>query len=244
VSVVTRRLSLGEPERLLLAAEAVTFGFSLDTAKLDGFCRFADLLGLWSTRMSLISCRTGGEIVGRHFVDSLAVGPWIRDAASVVDLGSGAGFPGIPLAITHPEKQIILVESRRRRANFLREAKRTLGLSNARVVEARAEDGSQTANLPVADAVVCRAVWSGEGVLLVAPLWLRPGGVLICMRARSAHRAAEIAAAGGHAQGDSERVSRVRPSQTNEVFWERSTTYRIGTGRRRTLDIYRCRASS
>jgi len=239
-----RRLSLGEPERRLLVAEAVAFGFSLEADRLDLFCRFADLLDLWSARMSLISCRTARELVERHFVDSLVLGQWIGDAITIVDLGSGAGFPGIPLAIAYPERRIILVEPRRRRANFLREAKRVLALNNAQIVEARAEDGAESAKLLLADAVVCRAVWVDEGVLPVAPVWLRPSGVLISMKGGRASGATEISAAEGCAQGGSEGLKRGKLPQAGDIRWERSVTYRIGSGRRRTLEIYRRRAAN
>lgn len=233
------RLSLGEPERRSLAAGAAAFGFSLDARKLDLFCRFADLLGLWSARMSLISCRTARELVERHFVDSLAVGPWIRDAATVVDLGSGAGFPGVPLAMVHPEKRLILVEPRRRRANFLRETRRVLGLSNAEIVEARAEEGSRSVDLPLADAVVCRAVWARAGALLVTPAWLRPSGTLICMKGGGARARAESAQTERPAREGSEKFERKKLSQVEEMLLECSVTYRIGAGRRRALDVYR-----
>src|SRR3546814_9345506 len=74
-----------------------------------------------------------------HLLDSLAMHPFVRDIGSLADLGSGAGLPGIPLAIAVPVLRVTLVESNGKKARFLREAVRTLGLDNAQVAESRAE---------------------------------------------------------------------------------------------------------
>lgn len=234
------RFSLGEPERHRLAAGATGFGLLLDVTALDRFSQFADSLGLWSARTSLISCRTASELVERHLLDSLAISPWVRDAATIVDLGSGAGFPGVPLAIAHPDKRLILVEPRRRRANFLREVKRTLDLGNVQIVEARAEEGSRGAQLSLADAVVSRAVWADAGVLRVVSAWLRPSGTLIHMRGTGAVEGARrirADASGGHS------LKNAKPdeggSHVIDMRLEHSLTYRIEAGQPRALDIYR-----
>ena len=239
MSVVSGRLGLGELERRLLVAGAAAFGLSLDAASLDRFSQFADLLGLWSARMNLISCHTARELVERHLLDSLAVGPWIRDAATIVDLGSGAGFPGVPLAIALVEKRLILVEPRRRRANFLREVKRTLGLVNVQIVETRAEDGIRRAHLPLADAVVCRAVWAEESVLGFTSAWLRPSGTLIRMRGTGAKGSTQSAGVRSSMRRGTEKPTPEERSSAKDMVVERSVTYRIGTGHPRTLDICR-----
>src|SRR3546814_1346135 len=78
-------------------------------------------------------------MVALHLLDSLAMHPFVRDIGSLADLGSGAGLPGIPLAIAVPALRVTLVESNGKKARFLREAVRTLGLDNAQVAESRAQ---------------------------------------------------------------------------------------------------------
>ena len=205
-----RDLRLGPADRLCLVTGAADFELVLDAPAVNRFCLFAELLSIWCARMNLVSCTTPRELVERHFVDSLAVSPLLRDVAALVDLGSGAGFPGVPLAIAHPGIWVTLVEPRRRWANFLREAKRTLDLSNAEILEIRAEDRGPLP--PSADAVVCRAVWSDDSAFALAPQWLRPSGALIRMRG------------GLPTEGAPQQSS-------GSMRLERRSTYRIGAGR-------------
>lgn len=96
---------------------------------------FLDLLELWAARFNLVSARSRHEVVDRHLVDSLALVPLIEPAGAVADLGSGAGFPGVPIGVSLPEVSVTLIEPRRHRANFLREAQRRLSLGNVTVDE-------------------------------------------------------------------------------------------------------------
>ncbi len=205
-------LNLGPAERERLIAGAAIAGVQLDARAVDRFRLFAELLTAWVSRTRLVSCRTATELVDRHLLDSLALFQLAPEQAPIVDLGSGAGFPGVPLAIARPERPVTLVEARRLRASFLREVKRALTLSHVQVLEARAEEGPQASAASVAgDVAVCRAVWSDESILPIAARWIRPAGALLWMRARG--RGSERTAA--------------RPSNDGMVF-EREHTYRIG----------------
>ncbi len=100
---------------------------------------YLDLLLKWNARTNLTAIREPEEIVRRHFGESLFAARHLDPKAStVLDLGSGAGFPGLPIALFHPEIQVTLAESQNKKASFLREAVRTLGLS-AEVWANRAE---------------------------------------------------------------------------------------------------------
>jgi 16S rRNA (guanine527-N7)-methyltransferase len=178
--------------------------------------RFADLLDLWSSRTNLISCSSARELVDRHFLDSLAIAPLLPDTGSIVDLGTGAGFPGIPLATIRPQQRFVLVESRRRRVSFLREAKRTLDLMNLEILEQRAEVPG-TARENGAAAVISRAVWSDHSFLEIAGRWLDPSGRIFWMRSVPLPD---------------------RPS-TGGFARERTVRYRIGSERLRVVDILR-----
>ena len=223
MSAPARRLSLGSAERQKLIDGALAFGVVLGEPAVDRFCAFSDLLSLWSGKLNLISCRSPQELLERHILDSLAVAPLVMEAARAVDLGSGAGLPGVPLAVAYPGKHLVLLEPRRRRASFLREVSRTLGLENVEIVEARAED----APVPhLADVALCRAVWSDDAVLPIARRWLGPADRLVWMRGREP----------GHG-------GMRRSSPAHGLVFERVVTYRIGKGPERAIEVWSVEAS-
>jgi 16S rRNA (guanine527-N7)-methyltransferase len=132
--------------------------------------------------MNLISCHSARELVNRHLLDSLAVAQALpEDPALIVDLGSGAGLPGLPLAILRPDLRFALVEVRRRRCSFLREVRRNLDLANVEVLEQRAEH-PPAKYVHAAAAAVSRAVWTDHSLIEIAGSWLSQDGTLLWMR--------------------------------------------------------------
>jgi 16S rRNA (guanine527-N7)-methyltransferase len=164
-----------------LTRGALELGIRLSSEQLVAFDVYFDTLLLWASRLSLTAARTAGEIVRRHVLDSLSVARYTRPGCKLADLGSGAGFPGLPLAIACPRAAVVLIESRRKRANFLREAARRCGLSNVEVLEERAENVAT--RLPGSfDLVVSRAVWPIADFLKLCLLLLRSTGLAVAMR--------------------------------------------------------------
>ena len=100
---------------------------------------YLDLLSRWNAVYNLTAVRDPADMVERHLLDSLAVAPFVR-GDSLADLGTGAGLPGIPLAILNPDRQHVLIDSNGKKTRFLREAVRTLALANVRVEQSRVED--------------------------------------------------------------------------------------------------------
>ena len=213
MSSATFRLT--EADREHLAAGAAALGVELSASMVNALARFADILDVWSRKTNLISCGSARELIERHLLDSLAVAPHLPQTGLLVDLGSGAGFPGIPLAIQRPEQAIVLVETRRKRVTFLREVRRTLDLSNVDVVEGRAETPPSHYRQAAAG-VLSRAVWSGERFPLIAPAWLAPSGRVYWMRSDPL--------------GSGERASPLREIQ--------AVRYHIGSDRLKTLEIF------
>ena len=148
----------------------------------DKFVAYYDLLIDWNTRMNLTAITEPEEVVKKHFYDSLAALPYLRDGAKVADVGTGAGFPAIPLLIMNPTLKITLVDSLNKRITFLEEVLKTLGLS-AECVHARAEDFGRDPNVRGRfDATVSRAVASLPVLLeLTVPL-LKVGGKAYCYK--------------------------------------------------------------
>ena len=126
---------------------------------------YLDLLVRWNASTNLTAIRSPEEMVRRHFGESLFAASHMGDSlpATLLDLGSGAGFPGIPIALLHPEIAVTLAESQNKKATFLREVCRTLALPNVGVWAGRAEDLPRTF-----DTVALRAVDDMKAALAAA----------------------------------------------------------------------------
>jgi 16S rRNA (guanine527-N7)-methyltransferase len=144
----------------LLSTGAEALGVALTTSQALAFERYLEEIQRWSTRMNLTALRTPVEIVRDGFLDSLACLALIPSQARLaIDIGSGAGFPALPLAIPRPGLEFTLVESTRKKVSFLRHAVRTLALPNVRVFHDRAEAlGREPAHMGVYDLAMARAV--------------------------------------------------------------------------------------
>src|SRR5690348_2024095 len=114
-------------------------GLVLPAGAVDRLLAYQALLQRWNGTYNLTAVRDPAQMVTRHLLDSLAVLPFVR-GRSLADLGSGAGLPGIPLAIARPDMQVTLVDSNGKKARFLREVVRGLPLKNVSVQQVRAED--------------------------------------------------------------------------------------------------------
>ena len=125
--------------RQRLSAGISELHLEFDAAAIERLLDYVDLLARWNAAYNLTAVRDPGEMVTRHLLDSLAVAPHVT-GATLADLGSGAGLPGIPLAIAAPEREVLVVDSNGKKARFLREAVRKLALANARVAESRVEN--------------------------------------------------------------------------------------------------------
>jgi 16S rRNA (guanine527-N7)-methyltransferase len=130
-------------------------------ADLDRLSRFAELVERWSKRHNLVRYGSREELVGRHIVDALSAAPQFGAEGSLLDVGSGAGLPGVPLLAVRPAWRGVLLEPRQKRWAFLRTVVRELGL-RAEVVRARYEDFDDDRQF---DFVTCRAL-AGHPALL------------------------------------------------------------------------------
>jgi 16S rRNA (guanine527-N7)-methyltransferase len=127
----------GERERLSAGLDAL--GLALPAVALDRLLDYLDLLERWNRVHNLTAVRDREQMVARHLLDSLAVLPHVH-GARLLDVGSGAGLPGIPLAVARPDLSVCLVDARVKRVAFLRHVRAKLGLSNVEPVHARIED--------------------------------------------------------------------------------------------------------
>lgn len=147
------------------------FRVTLTPAQLDDISTYIDMLLRWNARINLTAVRGPEHIVTRHFGESLFAARHLLPSPDLVDVGSGAGFPGLPMKIISPETKVTLIEATLKKATFLREVIRTLNLTGIDVFPGRLEDFSSSANL-----ITLRAVERFESVLPRALALLNPGG--------------------------------------------------------------------
>jgi 16S rRNA (guanine527-N7)-methyltransferase len=162
-----------ESLRQRLCAGISDLGLELDDAAIERLLAYVELLERWNAAYNLTAVRDPAEMVTRHLLDSLAILPHVQ-GATLADLGSGAGLPGIPLAIAAPEREILLVDSNGKKARFLREAVRRLGLARVRVAESRVENVEGSFDCITARALASLAEMLGWGGHLLAQdgIWL------------------------------------------------------------------------
>ena len=142
-----------------------------------------NLLVEWNKKINLTAITEEKDIILKHFVDSLTVLKYIKENKSIVDVGTGAGFPGIPLAIMNDSLKITLVDSLNKRINFLNEVCSKIKLKNTKAIHSRAEEFGQDNNYRESyDIAISRAV-SNLTVLAeyLLPL-VKVGGKIICMK--------------------------------------------------------------
>ena len=155
---------------------------------------YRDLLLRWNTRINLISAETVNEIDLRHISDCAQLQPLLPQDGPIADLGSGAGLPGLVLAILEPEREIHLVESDKRKAAFLVEASAQLKLPMVRMHACRAEN----AKLPPLSAITARALAPLMALLPYAVDFLAPSGVAVFPKGKTAEKELTEAALGWH----------------------------------------------
>ncbi len=162
--------------RARLDAGLAAMHLSATEAQRGGLIAYIVLLTRWNRAYNLTAVRDPLEMVGRHLLDSLAVSPFLF-GDSVLDLGTGAGLPGIPLALLHPERRFCLLDGNGKKTRFVRQAAMELGLDNCEVVQARMESYRPGRNFAT---IVARAVATlAELQALGRPLLARPGRLLL-----------------------------------------------------------------
>jgi len=175
------------------------------------FDRLHALLAEASEQMNLTTIRDERDVVLKHFVDSLSClsGGHLDGELDVLDLGTGAGFPALPLAIVRPDLRILALDATRRKIDFVERTARTLGLTNVRAVAGRAETlGRDPAHRARYDRVVTRAVASLPVLIELALPLLRIGGQLVAQKGSDVSE--ELNAAGGAAAQLGGRIGDVR----------------------------------
>lgn len=176
---------------------ASLLGIKLSDEQISKFERLTELLLRWNERMNLTAITDPTEIAIKHYLDALTLAPALPpvDGLRLVDVGTGGGFPGLPLAIVFPDVQVTLMDSTAKKLRFIDDVAQSLALQNITSLHARAEDAGQSKRHREAyDIVVARAV-ARMPVLTEYTLPLcKPGGQVIAMKGTSAFEETAAAA--------------------------------------------------
>lgn len=209
------------PERLKNGLDALNIRYAPATP--ERLARYHQLLTEWNQVMNLTGDTDFETSLGRHYLDSLAplgIEGLFPESASLIDVGTGAGFPGLPLAIARPDLDVVLMDSLQKRLNFLDAVVKELGLSNVRLCHARAEDGGRDPRWREQfDLAVARGVAALPVLAELLLPFVKVGGKAVCYKGPAAseewdagQRAARLL--GG---GKLERTPIVLPGQED---WE------------------------
>jgi 16S rRNA (guanine527-N7)-methyltransferase len=163
-----------------LDAGLAGLGMTLDDAQKARLLDYLALLSRWNRAYNLTAVDEPVEMVDRHLIDSLSLLPWI-DGAVIVDAGTGAGLPGVPLAIACPERRFVLIDSNGKKVRFLRQVRRELGVDNIEPVHSRLEDFEPEAP---PDQIVARALAPLPRLVEQLAPMLDAGAVLLAMKGR------------------------------------------------------------
>ncbi|HET6490222.1 MAG TPA: 16S rRNA (guanine(527)-N(7))-methyltransferase RsmG [Syntrophales bacterium] len=169
--------------RQILLAAADQMGLSLTGSQIALFEAYRAILLLWNSKMNLVSLQSELDLPVRHFIDSLTLLPYLpAGPRTLLDIGSGAGFPSIPVKIVRKDLHLTLLEASRKKSSFLKEVVRKLDLQGVSVMNGRLEELLKKDNKPSFDLIVSRATLKLQDLVAKSLPLLKEGGFLAAMK--------------------------------------------------------------
>ena len=174
-------MKIGSQEWIRILLEgAEKMQLHMDHNQVNQFVDYAQILLEWNQKINLTSITDPPGIAIKHFLDSLAPSACIPTQGSLLDIGTGGGFPGVPLKILRPRQPMVLIDGSRKKINFIKQVVRDLHLSNIEALQLRAEDFNRANKAPERfDVVVSRAVTDVDAIVQLAAPLLKPEGRLV-----------------------------------------------------------------
>lgn len=170
-----------------MSKKSKILGVRFSVEQIEQFYKYMNLLIEWNEKMNLTAITEPKEIILKHFIDSITILKYIDDNSKLVDVGTGAGFPGVPLSIMNPTLKITLVDSLNKRLIFLQEVVKELNLKNIEIVHTRAEEFGQNKNYREKfDIATSRAVANLATLSEYLVPLVKIGGKIISMKASNA----------------------------------------------------------
>lgn len=174
---------------MLLTEGARQLQVELKAETIDRITVYLEELQRWANIADLVSQSDQETIIRKHILDSLAVLSVLPLQGRLLDLGSGAGFPGLPIAMARSTLLVSLLEPRRKRANFLKEIVRKTNLTNTQAFEGRAEEFARQERWQLAfDIIITRATWNIQEFLTIARPFVASNGIIVAMMAAGAEK--------------------------------------------------------
>ena len=173
---------------------AKNLNIEINNEQIENFYQYMNLLLEWNQKMNLTAITDYKEIILKHFIDSLTIENNIEIGCYLVDIGTGAGFPGIPLKIVRKDIKVVLVDSLNKRVQFLKEVIKKLGLNEIEVIHARAEEfGKNKKYREAFDVSTSRAVANMSTLSEYMIPLVRVNGKCICMKGKEIEKELEDA---------------------------------------------------
>lgn len=176
-----------------IAAGAEVLGLTLDANQIQQLADFVGLLAKWNKAFNLTAVRDPAQMVPLHILDSLSIAPLVAGSRVLLDVGTGAGLPGIPLAIAQPQCRFTLLDSNIKKTRFVRQAILELGLQNVEVIHSRIEEYNSAEGF---DTVTARAFAPLARMLPQIEPFVAEAGCLLAMKSQRADEELEDAPAG------------------------------------------------
>jgi len=214
-----------DDDRTLLVQWGGRFGLEITSGICDSFARMVDELCRWNRSINLTAIRTTQEVVVKHLIDSLSISPLLQGRRRLLDIGSGAGFPSLPIALTHESLEVHSIESSAKKCAFQKQVIRLLSLPTVTVHATRVESLPPDL-IPPADVVVSRAFSSLNEFIPLALPFLADDGLLIAMKGKGV-------------EGELEEAARVMVERGVRVVDDRSIQLPLGMGERRVIALQR-----
>lgn len=174
-----------------MAEESEKIGIKLPDEQLNEFYEYMQLLLEWNEKMNLTAITEPEEVIKKHFVDSITIKKYIKEESILIDVGTGAGFPGIPLKIVDKSIKLTLLDSLNKRINFLNEIIEKLNLKETKTIHSRAEEYAKNEVRESYDVAVSRAVADLPILLEYLMPYVKLNGICICMKGPKAQEELE-----------------------------------------------------
>lgn len=154
-----------------------------DQSKIQMFYTYMKDILEWNEKINLTAITDEKMFIVKHFIDSLTVNKYIKDCNTIIDIGTGAGFPGMPLKIMNPDKKIVLVDSINKKLNVVREISQKMNIKEIEIIHSRAEELAQNNSYRESfDVATTRAVSNITTILEYMLPFIKVGGYAICMK--------------------------------------------------------------
>jgi len=176
----------------MLLKGAEELGVKLSTKNINDFIIYLEELKIWSKKINLTGLKKDEDIITNHFLDSLSILKYIKEDSTLLDIGTGAGFPGVPISIVYPGCFVTVIDSAQKKILFVRNIIRRLSLRNVKAITGRAEAKENNLKGISFDFVVTRAVSDFYNVIKLSSPYLNQNGRMIVMRGEKGELELEV----------------------------------------------------